>query len=92
MKDRKAYWEVVIDLLIPLIREQIKVLQSDDEPKQKLFLLNMNIFTSEEDLKISISRWVEEHIFTHEDVRLLPQHQQKLPLKIYKIEAVFFLN
>lgn len=92
MNKQNLYWSIVLESLMGLFQEQIGVLNSHECDKQKLYLLKLNIFGAELDLKEASGKWVEEHIFTHKKAQNLPHNKERFFLPKNKVEVVFHLN
>lgn len=92
MDKQNSYWNIVLLALMDLFQEQVRVLNSHDNDKHKLYLLKLNLYSSEVDLIEAVSKYVTREIFTHSKVKKLPHNKQRFFLPKNRIEVVFHLN
>ena len=92
MKKTDLYWLKMLEVIIPLIQEQIKVLKSNECPKQKLYLLRLNIFGAEIDMQDLSNRFLSKVFWDAPSTKRLPYNKERFFLPYNRIQVVFYLN
>lgn len=92
MESPNSYTRKWFSVLIPLIREIHRVVELKETHKEKLFLIQVALFGSAEDLKEISNEWIDSNIFSASKIDKSDSKIQFISMPQFEMNLQIHLN